>query len=118
MNGLNRVFIAGFLGVTPELKWSKKSKPYCHLKIATQKSRKNQNDEIVQNTQWHSITVWGKKAETCCSYLKTGSAVAIEGTIDNYQATSANGESLWRTGITAYQVHFMSRSNAQQKEAG
>lgn len=116
MNGVNKVFIAGHLGTTPQLMNSKKGNAYCNLRVATKKNRRNKDGDFEAETLWHNIRVWGKLAESCCHFLTQGAGVAVEGFIDHYKIDSQKRkETLWKTTIVAQQVHFLTRSHAGQQ---
>ncbi len=62
----------GRLGRDPELKYTKKQEPVCHLSVAINKN----NDE---RPIWKKVIVWGKQAELCSLYLKKGKEVFVQG---------------------------------------
>ena len=82
MKGINRVIVAGNLGQAPELQVSKKGVNYSRLRVATEKFSLIEG-EWQKSTNWHSIFVFGKKAEICQKYLAKGAAVAVEGYMDS-----------------------------------
>jgi single-strand DNA-binding protein len=82
MTGLrNRVCLIGFLGQDPEVKNLDGGKMVANVRLATSDSYKNSSGEKVENTQWHSLSMWGNLAEVANSYLKKGSEVAVDGRI-------------------------------------
>jgi len=75
---LNKIQIIGNLGKDPELRYTANSKPICKLVIATTEKVK-QNDDWVDETEWHNVVLWGRKAEVASDYLRKGNQVYIEG---------------------------------------
>lgn len=105
MKGLNRVFLLGHLGNTPELQVSKGGKPFARLSVATNRVWKTARDEKQESTEWHSVFVWGPMAETCCEWLRKGAMVFVEGSLSYWQVAQ-QGE--YKNAIQALNVHFLS----------
>jgi len=107
MKSLNKVYLLGNLGHNPDLMVSKGGKPYTRLSIATHYSRKDvESGEFVDQTEWHSIMVWGKQAEHCADQLKKGAMVFVEGYLNSYKAEIEGDTTMKRIGITAERVTF------------
>jgi single-strand DNA-binding protein len=98
MNGINKIFIAGNLARKPVLYKSKNGKPFSFLSVATNRFSLVEG-HWNKKTAWHSILVWGKKAEICEKYLEKGVPLAIEG----YLETSMDN----KTTIVAEDLHFL-----------
>src|SRR5437773_91855 len=106
MNGLNKVIIVGTLGSDPKSLTSKEGKDYTALSLATNSYWKNKEGTVERRTDWHRVTVWGKKAQLCNDFLKKGSTVCIEGHLTTYE-TEENGLKKFQTAITAEDVNFL-----------
>ncbi len=129
MNGLNRIFIMGFLGSDPQTHPTKTGKKYTSLSIATHRHIGGVEGEgekkFKQATDWHYVRVWGKEAETCARYLSKGNPVLVEGYLTQY-AQQREGKIERRTSIHAIHVDFLPRNirdggprdGAQQPEDG
>ncbi len=72
MDTSNKELFLGRLGKEPELRYTPKQTPVCHLSVAT-------TDEENQKTVWHKVVVWGKQAELCSQYLTKGKQVFVQG---------------------------------------
>ena len=84
MNSLkNSVQLIGRLGNDPEVRTFENEKKMASFSLATNESYYNGKGEKVEDTQWHNIVVWGKKAQVVESYLKKGSEIALEGKLIN-----------------------------------
>lgn len=114
MNGLNRIFIMGFLGSDPQTHPTKTGKKYTSLSIATHRYMGPSEDEGDRKfklaTDWHYVRVWGKEAETCARYLSKGHPVLVEGYLTQY-AHKNEGKIERRTSIHALHVDFLPRNN-------
>jgi single-strand DNA-binding protein len=107
MNGINRVFLMGYLGSDPELKKSKAGKSFARLNLSTHHGKKLLTGEIQETTTWHRITVFGKTAERCHTFLQKGAALAVEGYLSKSEFEKESGEKVRSTDIIAQQVHFI-----------
>lgn len=110
MNGINRVFLIGYLGADPELQTSKEGKSYVRLSLATHYNRRLDTGERENTTVWHRVTVWGKTAERCQSSLQKGVPLAVEGYLSRYTYSRDDGSEVQATGIVAREVHFIGRA--------
>lgn len=103
MRGINRVMLAGHLGAKPEMKKSQGGKDYTYLSLATKRSVKK-NEVWDYDTDWHSITVWGRDAGFCVKHLDKGDPVFVDGILSRYQKKKDNGETAWITSIKAHRI--------------
>ena len=96
MNTLrNRVQLIGNLGNDPEVINLESGKKLVKFSLATNDSYKNAKGDVIKETQWHNVVVWGKTAEIVEKYLAKGHEVAVEGKL-----TSRNYED--KEGIKRY----------------
>jgi single-strand DNA-binding protein len=109
MNGINRVFLMGFLGADPEKLTSKKGKSYVRLSVSTHHNKRLENGSKEKTTTWHRVAVFGKTAENCEKSLSCGSALAVEGYLSKYVYEKEDGTEAQATSIVAQQVHFLGR---------
>ncbi|HAY83718.1 MAG TPA: single-stranded DNA-binding protein [Chloroflexi bacterium] len=82
-----KVVIVGNLGRDPDFRYlggDSNSQAVANFNVATNRQYTASNGERVKETTWFRVTVWGRQAETCNQYLRTGSQVLVEGrmTID------------------------------------
>ena len=83
---MNCVVLAGRLGFDPEIKYFDSGTAKCRLRLATDRPSKE------KKTDWHTIELWGKSAESAAEHLKKGSVIGIEGGRLEYQEFEKNGE--------------------------
>tara|TARA_R110000744_G_scaffold321118_3_gene427257 strand:+ start:3408 stop:3926 length:519 start_codon:yes stop_codon:yes gene_type:complete len=82
MAGVNKVMIIGNLGQDPEVKFLPSGGAVANISIATSESWKDkQTGEQKEKTEWHRVVIFGKLAEIAGEYLKKGSKVYIEGSL-------------------------------------
>ncbi len=107
MNGINKIFLAGNLVKKPALHKNKNGKTFSFLKIATNRYSYNEGNWD-KKTDWHSVLVWGRKAELCERFLEKGTPLAIEGFLDNGQND--------KTLVIAMDVHFLGARTSENSE--
>lgn len=108
---MNKVTIVGTLGRDPEVKFSQEGKAICTLSVATNESVKN-GDKWEKKTDWHSITLFGKRAETAGQYLSKGSKVAIEGKLQT-RSWEKDGKKQYKTEVFVSEIEFLSSPKQQ-----
>ena len=106
MAGVNKAIILGHLGRDPELKYLQSGQPVCKLNIATSRKYTNKNNEPVEETEWHRVSVWGKQAEHCNNYLTKGRQVYVEGRLRT-SSYDKDGQKHYTTEIVADTVQFI-----------
>lgn len=102
---LNKAMIIGHLGADPELKYTGGGTAVCRLSVATSRKFKK-HDELVEETEWHRVTVWGKQAEACSRYLAKGRQVYVEGRLRTSKYEQ-DGVTKYSTEIVAENVKFL-----------
>lgn len=107
MKSLNRVFLMGHLGHTPELIISKAGRPYTRLSVATNRTWMNGEDQREERTEWHSVFVWGQLAQNCTNHLRKGALVFVEGALSYWQVAE---EKQYKNAIHGHEVKFLNFS--------
>ena len=106
MAGVNKAIILGHLGRDPELRYLQNGQPVCKLNIATSRKYTNKNNESVEETEWHRVSVWGKQAEHCNNFLTKGRQVYVEGRLRT-SSYDKEGQKHYTTEIVADTVQFI-----------
>ena len=116
-----KITVVGNLGRDPEMRYTPSGQAVTNFSIATNYQYTTSNGEKVKETTWFRISAWGRQAETCNQYLKTGSQVLVEGrmTADKESGgpriwTRPDGTAAASYEITAARVVFLSGGGDQQ----
>lgn len=111
---LNRVLLTGRLGRKPELKTSVNGTPYARMSVAIHGPGGKTKEAM---TQWHSVMVWGNQAASCAQYLNKGSAVLVEGYLENREYL-VQGVKRYGIHVNASRVQFLGgRSSDHELES-
>src|SRR5690554_975687 len=102
--GLNRVMLIGNLGADPELRYTQGNQPVLSLRLATTESFNNRAGERQERTEWHAVTLWGKRGEALSKFLSKGERIFVEGRIQYRQWEDRDGNKRWSTDIVATNV--------------
>ena len=79
MASFNKVILMGNLTRDVELRHTNSGTPVTEIGLAVNEKRKDANGQLVEETTFVDITLWGRTAEICNEYLGKGSGVLIEG---------------------------------------
>lgn len=113
MNALrNRVQLIGNLGIDPEVKSFDNNRKMARLSIATNEVYYNSKGEKIQDTQWHTIIMWGKTAEIAEKYLKKGQEIAVEGKLVNRSYETKEGGKRYTTEVVVNELVMLGRKEA------
>ncbi|EDM80168.1 single-strand binding protein [Plesiocystis pacifica SIR-1] len=108
MAGINKVILVGNLGRDPELRYTQGGTAVARLSVATTRRWRNkQSNEMVEETEWHRVTVWGQTAEHCNNYLSKGRQVYVEGRLQTRSYDDKEGIKRYSTEIIADTVQFL-----------
>jgi single-strand DNA-binding protein len=106
--GLNKVLLLGNLGADPELRVTPGGQAILKLRLATTESYLDKNNTRQERTEWHRVTVWGKRGEALAKILTKGSNIFIEGRIQT-STYEKNGEKRYSTDIIANNIILTGR---------
>lgn len=101
--GLNRVMLLGNLGADPELRVTPGGQAVLKLRLATNESYLDRNNVRQERTEWHRVTVWGRRAEALGKLLAKGDSLFVEGRIST-SSYEKNGEKRYSTEIVANNI--------------
>jgi single-strand DNA-binding protein len=92
MASVNKWIGIGNLGAEPETKYLPSGDAVTNFRIAcSEKFKDKQTGEAREQTEWVSISAFGKLAEICGQYLHKGSLVYVEGKINTRKYTDKDG---------------------------
>ena len=110
--GLNRVMLFGNLGADPELRVTPGGQAVLKLRLATNESYLDRNNVRQERTEWHRVTVWGRRAEALGKILQKGDSLFIEGRLQT-SSYEKNGEKRYSTEVVANNVVLPGRGRGE-----
>ena len=111
---VNKVILVGNLGADPEVRETNGGSHVANLRMATT-HRAKVGDEWGEQTEWHTVTVFGRQAELCGKYLSKGRQLYIEGRIQTRKWQDKEGNNRYSTEVVANDVKFLSKNETQSK---
>jgi single-strand DNA-binding protein len=118
--GLNKAILIGNLGADPELRFTQGGQAVLKLRLATTESYVDRNKERQQRTEWHSVVVWGNRAEALNKILSKGRTICVEGRIQTRAWDDKDGNKRYTTEINATNIVLVSSGGggARRTEGG
>lgn len=102
--GINRVFLLGNLGADPELKVTQGGLSVLKLRLATTERYMDRNGVRQERTEWHSVVLWGKRAEALHKLLGKGSTILVEGSLRTSSYEDRDGTKRYKTEVNASNI--------------
>jgi single-strand DNA-binding protein len=119
MASLNRVLLIGNLTRDPEVRYLPSGMAVCDLSMAINENYKSKTGEMVESTCFVDVVAWAKQAETCGEYLRKGSPVFVEGSLQLDKWTSKEGEARSKLRVKAARIQFLgSPRGAEFRDGG
>jgi len=85
MQGVNKVILLGRVGKEPQRIETSYSKGMCALSLATSNKFTDANGIKQEKTEWHNLVAFSKNADLILQYVKKGTLLYCEGSINNNQ---------------------------------
>jgi single-strand DNA-binding protein len=104
MAGLCKVIVIGNLGRDPEKRYTQNGQPVTRFSVAATTRRRERDGEWADHTEWFSVTVFGRQAETLAERLTKGTRVYVEGRLESRQYETQNGGKGFSLDVVANEV--------------
>ena len=98
---VNKVILIGNLGADPEIRHTQDGRAIANLRVATSESwRDKASGERREKTEWHRVVIFNENlAKIAEQYLKKGSKVYLEGSIQTRKWEDQQGQERYTTEI-------------------
>lgn len=104
-DGLNQVILIGNIGADPEKK-TVNGQDVMDLRLATSESYLDRDKVRQERTEWHNVTIWGKRATALHRILSKGEKICVIGSI-RHQTWEHEGVKKYKTIINARDVKLL-----------
>lgn len=108
--GLNLVLLTGNLGADPELRHVSGGQAVLNLRVATTETYLDKNKVKQERTEWHSVCLWGNRAEGLARILRKGETIVVQGSLRTSKYEQ-KGETRYKTEIVASNVILTSKKS-------
>ena len=106
--GINKVILVGNLGNDPDIRHTASGAAVANLSVATTDTWKDkETGENKDRTEWHRVVFFGKLAEICEQYLKKGSQVYVEGSLQTRKWQDKSGNDRYTTEIVGRDIQML-----------
>jgi single-strand DNA-binding protein len=99
------------LGADPELKMTQGGQAVLKLRLATTETYLDKNQTRQERTEWHSVTLWGKRGEALAKFLTKGERIFVEGSLRT-SSYEKNGEKRYSTEINVRELIMLGGGRA------
>ncbi|TXD98508.1 single-stranded DNA-binding protein [Psychrobacter frigidicola] len=115
MRGVNKVIIIGNLGADPETRQFSNGGSVTNISVATSEQwTDKQSGEKREATEWHRIALYNRLGEIAAQYLRKGSKVYIEGSLQTRKYQAQDGSDRYATDIKASQMQMLDGASGGQ----
>lgn len=119
MTSVNKVIIVGRLGHDPEVRQFQNGGSVTNINVATSERWTDKNTgERKEQTEWHRIALFNRLGEIAAQYLRKGSLVYIEGSLNTRKWQDQNGQDRYSTEIRANNMTMLDSRNDNQSAGG
>lgn len=106
--GVNKVILIGNLGRDPETRYTQSQQPIANFSLATSESWTDRaTNERRERTEWHRVVCFRRLAEICGEYLRKGSKVYIEGSLQTRSWEGQDGQTRYTTEVVAREMQML-----------
>jgi single-strand DNA-binding protein len=98
---VNKVILVGNLGRDPEIRFTQSGQKLANISVATSETwRDKQSGERREKTEWHRVVIFDERlADIAEKYLKKGSKVYLEGSLQTRKWTGNDGVEKYTTEV-------------------
>lgn len=112
----NKIILIGNLTKDPEVRYTPQGTSVCNFRIAVNRKYK-QGDEVKEDVSFINVVVFGKQADTCGQYLNKGSAVLVDGRLQERRWETEDGQKRSKYEVVAQTVRFLSKKGSADADA-
>lgn len=115
--GLNKVQLIGYLGATPELRFTQAKQGILNFRLAVSETWFDATTkEKKERTEWISCVLWGKRGEALNNFLDKGSRVYVEGQFTTRSWEDKEGSTRYSSEVNVRELILLDgKDKADQK---
>ena len=112
---VNKVILIGNVGQDANVRTVGDQK-VASFNVATTEKFKGKDGNMVENTEWHNIVIWGKLAEVVEKYVTKGTQVFVEGKLKTEKYTDNSGNEKYVTRIIASSLQLLGKKEGASQQ--
>jgi single-strand DNA-binding protein len=116
MGSLNKVQVIGHLGRAAELRYTPGGAAVSKFSIAATETWTDKQGQKQERTEWFSVDLWGKQAESLNEYLQKGRQIYVEGRLQTDEYTDKEGVKRKATKVRADRIVLLGGGAGQRRE--
>lgn len=113
MAGLNKILLIGNAGSDPEMRYTPNGDAVADFRMAVNRSYNTREGERREETEWFTVTAWGRLAEQVNQYIVKGRRAYVEGRLRSRAYTGSDGQARVANEVVAERVLFLDRPGGQ-----
>jgi single-strand DNA-binding protein len=113
MSSFNKVILMGNLTRDIELRYTPSGTAVADIGMAVNEKRKDATGNLVEETTFVEVTLWGRTAEVAAEYLEKGSPVLIEGRLKLDSWENEAGEKRSKMKVVCNQMQMVGGKNSK-----
>ncbi len=113
---INRVILIGNLTRDPESRELPSGTTVCHLRVACNRVRRDEDGGWVERPNFFDVSVFGPQAESAQQYLHKGRPVGIDGRLEWREWETPDQQRRQAVNIVAETVQFLGRPSPSSAE--
>ena len=119
--GINKVILVGNVGTEPEVRYTPSGAAVANITLATSETWKDkQTGQPQERTEWHRLVFFNRLAEIAGKYVRKGSKLYVEGSLQTRQwDDKQSGGKRYTTEIKISEMQMLdSKKDQQQANTG
>lgn len=112
MAGLNKILLIGNVGSDPEMRYTPNGDAVADFRMAVNRSYNTRDGERREETEWFTVTAWGRLAEQVNQYVVKGRRAYVEGRLRSRAFMGNDGQPRVANEVVAERVLFLDRAGS------
>jgi single-strand DNA-binding protein len=107
---INRITLIGNLGADPEVRVLASERRVARMRLATTRSWRDDDGELHEKTQWHTVVAWNGSADFASKYLSKGDRIYVEGEMEYREYEARDGARGFAAEVISRQIIPLTKS--------
>jgi single-strand DNA-binding protein len=111
----NRVMLIGNVGIDPEIYTFASGDKKATMKLATKRFSRDAKGELVEETDWHTVIVYGKIIEIVENFVHKGKKIGVDGKLIYRSYNAPDGTKRYATEIICDEILLLGGGHGSLK---